>query len=85
MLTETGDTLPVDLRTLEGPAVMQMFHGSEIRDEGQQRAWLESQKRKADSSLPVDDLPYRVVGGDLVVTSPTCFSKKELQRILMGM
>ena len=84
MVTE-DTTIMVDLRTIEGEAVRQMFNGEQVRTEGEQKAWLASEKIRPVEEDNIQKGPYYFNGkGDLVVREPVIIPRKALQQGLAG-
>lgn len=81
LLTVDGDTLMVDVKAMSAAQARQVFASSHVRSLGEQRAWLETQRKPADPK----GLPYRVRSGRLEVFRPVTFTRAELQRLLQGM
>lgn len=71
------ETLEVSLWNLTTDQCRQVFESDGVRSEGAQRAWLESQTKRARVPVAVDE-PYRVTGHTLVVMEPCKFSLKQL-------
>jgi hypothetical protein len=79
MLTAEGDTLNVDPKEMSAKQARQVFTATHIRTLGEQRAWMEDQRKPTDP----ESLPYEIRGGELVVRRPVTFTRKQLQQLLM--
>lgn len=75
------DTLQVDVRNLTSEQARQVFSTDGVRDESAQRAWIET-RRFSDHVPKAQDLPYRILQKELVVTEPCRFNKRSLLRII---
>ena len=81
--TERGwDTLNVSVFNLTAEQASQVFDSDCVRNEAQQRAFIESKCSKA--LIQVDE-PYRVSGRKLLVMQPCQLTAKQLARILSEM
>jgi hypothetical protein len=81
LLTVDGDTLLVATKDMNTKQVRQVFASDHVRTLGEQRAWLESQ-RKPEAPQP---LGFEVKNNKLIVREPIEFTRKQLQQILAGM
>lgn len=79
------DTLLVQVRDLTPDQCKQVFDGTGIRTEAQQRVYLENSWAKRIAPPSKSNLPYRIVGKKLVVMTPTQFDRKELATLLAEM
>lgn len=75
------DTLSVDVRNLTIAQAKQVFNGHGVRSESAQRAWLEDQKAKS-IKPSTGNMPYRVVGRQLVILEPCKLTVADMARIL---
>lgn len=76
--------LEIGVRNLTRELAEQVFAEDHIRDEAEQRAWLESQKTKALIKKSAAKMPYEVRKDKLIV-GDVVFTKRELLQIAAAM
>jgi hypothetical protein len=77
------DTLMVDVRSLTPSQCKQVFSKGSVRDEGAQRAWLETEKKNAMlHGIPTEHLPYFIRDHKVVFSKNTEMGKRDLQQII---
>lgn len=79
------DTLLVAVADLTPDQCHQVFDGSGVRTTAQQRVYLESQWARKTAPPKQANLPYRIVGGKLIVMAPVTLNRKELANLLAEM
>jgi len=80
MLIESSkgyETLNVALMDMTRDQVRQVFAGKHIRALPEQRAWMESERRKMPPSVSIDE-PYEIRRKKLIVTRPCEFTASQL-------
>ena len=82
LLTESGETLSVDVRNLTPEQALQVFSSDHIRSPGEQRAFIEDRKATSKAIPATGGLPYRIVGKTLVVMQSCKFSVRDLAKLL---
>lgn len=76
------EILQADVRTLTPDQAKQVFSDENVRDEAEQRLWLEDQAAQRVAPKTNGDCPYRIVGRTVVVLQPTKFDRSDLIAIL---
>jgi hypothetical protein len=79
------EPLQVDLHNLTSDQAAQVFAEDHVRNDGEQRAWIEDRKAKQATEPNKVNQPYRVVGNNLMVMVACKFTRKELAQILASM
>jgi hypothetical protein len=81
--TDKGwETLQVDVRNLTARQAEQVFGKEGIRSAAAQRVYLEDQNARHHAPPVKANLPYRVVGREIVVMEPCRLSAREVAQIL---
>lgn len=76
-----GSTLLVDVRNLTSEQAAQVFAKDRIRTAAEQRAYIEDRMALEPASVERANLPYRIVGHELVVMKACKFTTAELLRL----
>lgn len=84
VMTDSGALL-VEVGNLTSYQCRQVFKGGHVRNEAEQKAWIESERAKKSTKDEISHLPYRINGKEIVFTRNTVVTRRELQRILEGM
>jgi len=82
--TEHGvETLLVNVNNMTGDQCRQAFGASSVRGIPEQRAWIESEKRKAvAASMEPELVPYSIVGNRVTFRRGCTVTKREMKQIL---
>lgn len=77
------DTLMISVYNLTPSQCRQVFAKNHVRDEAEQRAVIESEKREAlRAGIPTEHLPYYIKGNRLIVRRDTELTKTDIKNIL---
>jgi hypothetical protein len=79
------DNMLIPVADLTPDQVHQVFDGAGIRTLAQQRVYLENAWARKTAPPNQTNLPYRIVGGKLVVMAPVTLNRKELAKLLSDM
>ena len=78
-----ADVLLVKAESLTSDQCRQVFAKNHVRDAGEQRAWIESERQKKSiASESPEVLPYSVVGGKVTFRRNCTITKREMKQIL---
>ena len=82
VLTNNNDLLLVDLHNLTPEQCKQVFANNHIRDQAEQRAYLESEKTKRNPVRSAEELPYYIQKNKVIIRKDTILGKRDLTNIV---
>lgn len=84
LLTHDRDTLQVELLEATDDQVEQLCNGSAIRNESEQRAWMEARQKETVEEVG-EPMPYVVRDGKVTFRRNTTLTRTEVKRLLQEM
>jgi hypothetical protein len=85
LLTDSGDTLRVDLMEATPEQAEQICNGSAIRNLGEQKAWLEARAAQTSTKQDAEVLPYTIADNKITFRRGCVMNRNELKRLLQEM
>jgi hypothetical protein len=76
------ETLQVDVRNLTREQSRQVFADDHVRDDAEQRAWIEDRAAQHAAPHQVENSPYRIVKGEVIIMAPCRLARADLLSLL---